>query len=76
MAQVYVLLKQYSKAISIYQKLVSASPADVNLRAELAQTQYAAGQTTIAIATLRSIEKDHPDLKDQIEAAIKQVQKK
>ncbi|MBU6427166.1 O-antigen ligase family protein [Patescibacteria group bacterium] len=74
MAGVYANLKQYQKAISIYVALIKNSPTDVNLLSRLAQIQYAAGMKTQAIATLRSIEKDHPEYKDQIEAAIKQVQ--
>ena len=75
MAGVYSNLKQYSKSIALFEDLIKADPADVNLRAQLAQTQYAAGRISDAIDTLRSIEKDKPELKDQIETAIKQIQK-
>jgi tetratricopeptide (TPR) repeat protein/O-antigen ligase len=75
MAQAFVSLKQYSKAIAIYKELIKANPTDVNTRAQLAQIQYTAGQISEAVATLRSIEVDRPELKDQIEAAIKQAQK-
>jgi tetratricopeptide (TPR) repeat protein len=74
MASVYASLKQYQKAIAIYEDLLKANPTDVNTNAQLAQLQYAAGMTSASIATMRGIEKDHPELKDQIEAAIKQVQ--
>jgi len=75
MAQAYTITKQYSKAIDIYKSLIKSDPSDVNNQARLAQAQYSAGDISGAIATLRAVEKDHPDLKDQIEAAIKQVQK-
>ena len=75
MAQSYLSVKAYDKAIVIYKKLVAANPTDVNTRVALSQIQYAAGQIANAISTLRSIEEDHPEYKDQIEAAIKQAQK-
>ena len=74
MAQAFISLKQYQKAIDIYKGLVKVSPTDVNIQAQLAQVQYTAGQISESVATLRAIEKDHPELKDQIEAAIKQIQ--
>src|SRR6185312_5798747 len=75
MATVYVSLKKYSQAIAILEKLLAADPTNPQLASELAQTQYAAGMTTQAIATMRSIETAHPEYKDSIEAAIKQIQK-
>ncbi len=75
-AQTYISLKQYDKAIKIYTDLVAKDPTNVQLRAQLAQSQYAAGMISQAIQTMRGIEKDHPELKDQIESAILQVQKK
>jgi len=75
MAQLFASLKEYPKAIAIYQRLIAvASSTDINLRAALAQVQYVAGMNSQAVATLRSIEKDHPEYKDQIEADIKQIQ--
>ncbi|MEN9524292.1 MAG: hypothetical protein RL536_361, partial [Candidatus Parcubacteria bacterium] len=73
-AQVYLAIKQYDKAISILKKLVAATPTDVNLRAKLAQAYNSAGMNSLAVDTLRAVEKDHPEYKDQIEAAIKQMQ--
>jgi len=75
MASVYVSLKKYPQALAIFQKLVAADPKNVQLASEFAQTQYGAGMISQAIATLRGIEATHPEYKDQIEAAIKQVQK-
>jgi tetratricopeptide (TPR) repeat protein len=76
MAKVYTVRKNYTKAIAIVQKLIAADPTNLQLKSQLAQTQYTAGMISDAIVTLRSIEKDHPEMKDQIEAAIKQVQQK
>jgi tetratricopeptide (TPR) repeat protein/O-antigen ligase len=72
-AQAYVSLKQYQKAISIYEKLIKADPKNVQLKAQLAQTQYVAGMIGAATETLRGIAKDHPEFKDQAETAIKQM---
>ena len=73
-AQAYVLAKQYSKAVAIYTALIGTSTNMVNTQLKLAQTQYAAGMTSAAIATLRSIEKVHPEYTSELDAAIKQVQ--
>jgi tetratricopeptide (TPR) repeat protein len=73
MANVYASLKQYSKSIDVYNELIGTSTTDVNLRASLAQVQYQAGMKDAAVVTLKSIEKDHPEYKTQIDAAIKQV---
>lgn len=75
-AQVYFIKKQYTKAIEIYKALVKANPKDVNYRAQLAQTQFVAGFKYDAIETLRTISRDNPELKDQVEQAIKQIEKK
>lgn len=74
MGQAYATLKQYGKAIAIYQALAAKNPTDLGTSAQLAQLQYQSGQPGAAIITLRTIENNHPELKDQIEAAIKQVE--
>ena len=74
MAQAYAYVKDYAKAVTIYQKLLAATPTDMNTAIALAQTQYKAGMISASVATLRQMEKDHPDYKDQIEQAITQVQ--
>ncbi|MEA2715134.1 MAG: hypothetical protein QOG91_162 [Candidatus Parcubacteria bacterium] len=74
MGQVYANLKQYDKALPIFKKLAATQPTDVNAQAQYAQVQYAAGMVTQAIATMRGVEKDHPELTASIEAAIKDVQ--
>ncbi|MEN9913137.1 MAG: hypothetical protein RLY66_545 [Candidatus Parcubacteria bacterium] len=73
MAQAYASLKQYQKAIAIFEKLVAADPKSVELRAQMAQVQQLAGMTWAAEQTLLSIIKDYPEYKDQIDAAIKQM---
>jgi tetratricopeptide (TPR) repeat protein len=73
-AQAYSVAKQYDKAVTIYKKLLEADPKNVQLKAQLAQVQYSAGQIWAATETLRSISKDNPEYKDEIEAAIKQMQ--
>ncbi|MEK7641496.1 MAG: O-antigen ligase family protein [Patescibacteria group bacterium] len=73
-AQAYASLKQYDKAIAIYNRLIAADAKNVNLRTALAQTQYSAGMTWSATETLRAIAKDFPEYKEQIDAAIKEVQ--
>jgi len=74
MAGVYANLKQYTKAIAIDQELVKASPTDVNALAQLAQVQYLAGMKSDSVQTLKTLEAAHPELKDQTDAAIRQVQ--
>jgi O-antigen ligase/thioredoxin-like negative regulator of GroEL len=72
-AQAYVSRKEYNKAIEIYKGLVKGNPNEINYRAQLAQTQYIAGLKYEAIETLRTLAKDKPELKAQVEAAIKQM---
>lgn len=73
-ARAYLSIKQYDKAINIYKKLVAADKTNVNLQTQLAQAYYGAGMIALAVDTMRAIEKDHPEYKDQIEAAIKDIQ--
>jgi thioredoxin-like negative regulator of GroEL len=73
MAQAYVTSKQYSKAIEIYKNLVKANPDEISYRGQLAQIQLTAGLKYEAIETLRTLAKDKPELKAQVEATIKQI---
>jgi O-antigen ligase/tetratricopeptide (TPR) repeat protein len=75
-AQAYTVAKQYSKAIAIYIALIGTSTDQVQTQLHLAQTQYAAGMTSAAIATLKTIEQNHPEYTSELDAAIKQVQSK
>lgn len=75
MAQTYAISKQYTKAIAVYKTLIKNNPTDVNYRAQLAQVQFEAGLKYDSILTLRALAEDRPDLKAQIEATIKQIEK-
>lgn len=75
-ASIYVAIKQYSKAIALYKKLIIQDPGNVQLQGTLAQVQYQAGLINQAIETLRAIAKEHPEYKSGIDAAIKQMQEK
>ena len=59
----------------IYKALVKANPKEINYLSQLAQTQYQAGQKYAAIETLRLISADKPELKGQIDEAIKQIER-
>lgn len=72
-AQAYTLAKQYPKAISVYNYLIGTSTDNIDLQLQLAQTEYAAGMVSQAIATLKVIEANHPEYTNQLDAAIKQV---
>ncbi len=74
-AQAYLVRKQYAKAIEIYKSLIKSNPKDINYRGQLAQIQYTAGLSYEAVQTLKAIAVDNPELKVQIDAAIKQIQK-
>ncbi len=74
MAAAYVSVQKYSQAIAILQSLMAANPNNAQYASELAQIQYSAGQISQAIATLRALETAHPEYKDSIEGAIKQIQ--
>ncbi len=73
MANIFASLKQYSKAIEIYNQLIGTSTKDVNLMGSLAQLQYTAGLKDAAVRTLQSILVDHPEYKNQVDGAVKQI---
>ncbi|MFA6315425.1 MAG: O-antigen ligase family protein [Candidatus Paceibacterota bacterium] len=75
MAQAYLAIEQYGKAENIYLKLVAQNPSNIDYQVRLAQIQYTAGFTNKAIATMRNISKNNPELKDQVEEAIKGIVK-
>jgi Flp pilus assembly protein TadD len=74
MAGVYINLKEYDKALAVYRDLVKANPNDTDSRVMVARIQFTMGAYGDAIATLRTLEKDHPEMKTQIETAIGQIQ--
>jgi O-antigen ligase/tetratricopeptide (TPR) repeat protein len=73
-ARAYTSLKQYDKAIALYKKLIGTSKQSVQLRAQLAQTYLTAGRKWEAIQELKSIAVDNPELKDRVDATIKQLE--
>jgi len=73
-ASIYTSLKQYDQAIDLYKKLVAADPSNADVRFRMAQTEYASGRKTQAVATLQALVKDRPEFKEQIDAAIKEIQ--
>lgn len=74
-AQAYVVKKQYAKAIEVFKALLKTNPKDINYLSQLAQTQYLAGQKYSAIETLKLISAEKPELKAQVDEAIKQIEK-
>lgn len=74
-ADAYASAKDFQSAISIYRILISKDKTNVELRARLARVLYLSGSVFEAIEILRGVEKERPDLKPQIDAAIKEMQK-
>ena len=72
--QIYLSLKQYSKALAIYEKNVTDNPSVLEARLQLAQAQYTAGMKDKAIETIRSAGKDFPEYADRAQTIIKQLQ--
>lgn len=70
MAQIYLSIGQYDKAIAIYKAFVLNNPKDPNARLRLAQSQYAGGQKWEAKQTMQGIIKDFPEYKSQVEQLI------
>jgi hypothetical protein len=68
------MAKQYDKAISIYKDIIGTSTTNIDAMAALAQTQYVAGYIYQSVQTLEAIKDAHPELTQQVDAAIKQVQ--
>ncbi|MCL5781981.1 MAG: O-antigen ligase family protein [Patescibacteria group bacterium] len=74
MGAVYASIKQFDKAISIYQDLMKKDKNNINYVSGLVQVEIAAGRKWQAIEILRKAKEDFPLYKDQIEAAIKSLQ--
>jgi O-antigen ligase/cytochrome c-type biogenesis protein CcmH/NrfG len=72
-AKAYVSSGQPAQATAIYQNLI-APQQSISALIQQARIQYAAGNTENAVSILRSIESSYPQAKDEIEAAIKEVQ--
>jgi tetratricopeptide (TPR) repeat protein len=74
MAQAYMAIKEYPKALEIYRSALAVATTSVDAAVKLAQAQYQAGMIAASAATLRGLEKAHPEYASQIEASIKQMQ--
>lgn len=75
LAAIYASLKNYSKAIAIFNKKLAASPDNIDVIYKLSQLQYAAGQKYQAITTIRKITALKPELKERIEMIVESMQK-
>lgn len=70
----YVYSKQYGKAIELYKKLIEKNPNDQNSYSALASVYLMNSQPAQAIHTLQLAETKFPELKNQIQSVIKQIQ--
>jgi O-antigen ligase/tetratricopeptide (TPR) repeat protein len=73
-ARAYASIKQYDKSIAMFKKLLAADPKSVPLRVQLAEVYASANMKWMAVDLIRAIGKDYPEYKDQVEAAVKQIQ--
>jgi O-antigen ligase/Flp pilus assembly protein TadD len=64
---------QYEKAVTLIRDAVASPESEINSRVQQARVLYSSGKVSEAIDAMRSIESDHPEYKDQIEAAIRQI---
>ena len=71
---VYIRNKQYDKAISIYKELLIKNPKNTEARSQLAAVYLQNKQTSLALKELETLKIDSPELKDQIDSVIKQIQ--
>ncbi len=70
---VYVRLKQYQKVIDGYKILIEKEPTNIAFYGNLAAAYVENGQLSLAISLLESMKTKFPQVKDQIEQAIKDV---
>lgn len=73
-ARAYASIHSYDKAIDMFKRLLAQDPKSLQLRVELAQVYVAANMKWAGIEVMRSIAKDFPEYKDQVDAAIKEIQ--
>ncbi|MGH9768220.1 MAG: tetratricopeptide repeat protein [Blastocatellia bacterium] len=64
LAGVYIQAKQYNEAISVYQEVLKADPANVEARTALAAVMVESGKSSEAIAQLESLIKVDPNRAD------------
>jgi len=74
-AQAYMQLKQYDKAITLIKKLITKDPKNVQMRITLAQAQFTAGMKSAAAETLKGIVKEYPEYEAQLGSTIKELEK-
>ena len=72
--KVYVKNKQYDKVIAIYKELLLKNPEDMQTRSYLVATYMANNQNWLALQELRIIKEKSPQIKDQIDALIKEIE--
>ena len=70
----YIVNKQYSKAIELYNKLLIKNPEDENIYSALASVYLMDKQEYMSIQTLKIASGKFPLLKNQIDTIIKQIQ--
>ena len=71
---VYNKLKQYSKVIDAYKKLIVKDPNNLQYHATLAITYLNNGERSMSLVELKNMLVKFPQVKSQIEEAIKQIQ--
>ena len=71
---VYNKLKQYSKVIDPYKKLIVKDPNNLQYHATLAITYLNNGERSMSLVELKNMLVKFPQVKSQIEEAIKQIQ--
>jgi len=73
-AEAYIISGQFQKGIAIYRKIYNADKKNVDTAVTLARLLYTTGDKAGAIAVFRELQVSRPEFKDQIEAAIREVQ--
>ncbi len=73
-AEIYMSLDKHTQGLAIYDKLVAASPKDVELKIRRVRALIDAGMKARAIQRLQEIAAAHPETKADVEATIKQIQ--
>jgi len=71
---IYMRKGQYSKAIAIYKEMLAKDPKDVQTRSYLASAYLQSKQNWLAIQELKTIKENSPELRLQIDEAIKSIE--
>ena len=72
--QAYANKKQFPRLIEIYKNLLEKQPNNTDLHLRLAGAYYQNGQRALAIAQIRKVIEIDPNLKEQGEQSIKEIQ--